>query len=165
MSHLVWENTSMSEQFVGLVEDAISAATLDAKPYFRAVAILCSVPDVFQAARTNVMLEGLLEAMETASAYYVPTEWAIELLTKLCKRNPSVKAWLASVRVSVPVCLCLLRCPDAACGAEPEEGVLVCGVAADVPVPSHRRPWTGAAVPTWPDTSWPVQHCIAHAVT
>ena len=63
-----------------------------------AVALLCNVPDHLQVARTRVMLEALLEAMAQASNYYVPTEKAIELLTKLCKRNPTVKAWLAAVR-------------------------------------------------------------------
>ena len=62
------------------------------------MALLCNVPDHLQVARTRVMLEAVLEAMAQASNYYVPTEKAIELLTKLCKRNPTVKAWLAAVR-------------------------------------------------------------------
>ena len=72
------------------------------KPYFRMLAVLCSIGDSKQADRINAVMTATLEAVRAQSRYWYATKHCLNLLIQTAKHHHTVCGWLKEV--SQPAC-------------------------------------------------------------
>lgn len=67
------------------------------KPYFRMLAVLCSIGDSKQADRINAVMTATLEAVRAQSRYWYATKHCLNLLIQTAKHHHTVCGWLKEV--------------------------------------------------------------------